>query len=151
MPPTLEDAIVLAVEAHRGRRDVLGRPYILHPLRLMSRLAEPSEQTAALLHDVIADSDLTLDDFRAREYDPEVVEALDRLNRRDAESFEDFIERIRQHPVARRVKIADLENHLDLRNWTSIGEREQERLNRYRRSWGTLVATERKQAEAALR
>jgi (p)ppGpp synthase/HD superfamily hydrolase len=63
----------------------------------MSRLAEPSEQTAALLHDVIADSDLTLDDFRAREYDPEVVEALDRLNRRDAESFEDFIERIRQH------------------------------------------------------
>src|SRR6476659_6139805 len=57
MLPTLEDAIVLAVDAHRGRRDMLGRPYILHPLRLTSRLAEPPDQTAALLHDVISDSD----------------------------------------------------------------------------------------------
>jgi (p)ppGpp synthase/HD superfamily hydrolase len=142
MPPTLEDAIGLALEAHRGRRDKLGRPYILHPLRLMSRLSAPVEQMAALLHDVIADSDLTIDDFRQRGYDTEVVEALDRLNKRDDESFDAFIARIAPNAVARRVKIADLADNLDLTNWAEIGEPERERLTRYRRGWETLVAAE---------
>ena len=141
MPPTLEDAIILAVEAHRGRRDMLGRPYILHPLRLMSRLSTPAEQMVALLHDVIADSDMTIDDFRARRYDPEVVESLDRLARRDDEEFDAFIERVAQDTVARQVKIADLADNLDLRNWPKIGERE--RLERYRRGWETLIRADR--------
>jgi len=142
MSPTLEDAINLAVEAHSGRRDKLGRPYILHPLRLMSRLSIPAEQMAALLHDVIPDSDLTIDDFRQRGYDTEVVEALDRLNRRDDESFDAFIARISENPVARRVKIADLADNLDLTNWSEIGEPERERLERYRRGWEALVAAD---------
>ena len=142
MPPTLEDTINLAVEAHRGRRDKLGRPYILHPLRLMSRLSTPVEQMAALLHDVIADSDLSIDDFRERGYEAEIIEALDRLNRRDDESFDAFMARISENAVARRVKIADLADNLDLTNWSEIGEPERERLVRYRRGWETLVAAE---------
>ena len=59
MEPSIEDAIALAVQAHRGRRDMLGRPYILHPLRLMSGLSDPAEQMVALMHDVIADSGMT--------------------------------------------------------------------------------------------
>jgi (p)ppGpp synthase/HD superfamily hydrolase len=148
MTPSLEDAIELAVEAHRGRRDKLGRPYILHPLRLMSRLATPAEQMAALLHDVIADSDMTIDDFRSRHYDADVVEALDRLNRRDDQTFDAFIARIAEHPVARKVKIADLADNLDLRNWSEIGEPERERLTRYRSGWETLVRADRDELAA---
>jgi len=146
MAPTLEDAIVLAVEAHRGRRDKLGRPYILHPLRLMATLDAPAEQMAALLHDVVADSDVTVEEFRRRNCPPEVVEAIDRLTLRAGESFDEFIMRISKDPVARRVKIADLADNLDLRNWKDIGEPERERLIRYRRGWETLVSVDREQA-----
>ena len=101
---------------------------------------------AALLHDVVADSDVTVEEFRRRNCPPEVVEAIDRLTLRAGESFDEFIMRISKDPVARRVKIADLADNLDLRNWKDIGEPERERLIRYRRGWETLVSVDREQA-----
>src|SRR3954453_16422678 len=106
----------------------------------MGQLEEPAEQQAAILHEVIADSDVTVEEFRRRAYPPEVVEAIDRLTLRAGESFDEFTIRISEDPVARRVKIADLADNLDLRNWKDIGERERERerLTRYRRGWEML-------------
>jgi len=136
--PTLEDAILLAVEAHRGRVDKLGMPYVLHPLRLMGRMTTATEQMAALLHDVIADSDHTLESLRALSYDDAVIDAINHLTLRDSEAFDEFIERLKRNPAARQVKIADIEDNMDLRRWPEIGERERERLSRYRRAWETL-------------
>lgn len=137
--PTLEDAILLAVDAHRGRVDKLGMPYILHPLRLMGRMSNVTEQMAALLHDVIADSDHTLESLRGLGYDDAVMDAIDHLTLRDAETFDAFIDRIKRNPAARQVKIVDLEDNMDLRRWPEIGERERERLARYRRGWEKLT------------
>src|SRR5262245_52934077 len=55
MAPTLEDAILLAVQAHRGQQDKVGQPYILHPLRVLARVRGEAAQTAAILHDVVED------------------------------------------------------------------------------------------------
>jgi (p)ppGpp synthase/HD superfamily hydrolase len=136
--PTLEDAIALAVEAHRGQRDKAGQSYILHPLRVMMRLRTEPERMAAILHDVVEDTPYTLERLRALGYPEEVLGALDCLTKREGESYEAFIERLRPHPLARRVKLADLEDNMDVRRLPSVGPREAERLTRYRAAWSRL-------------
>ncbi|ADO69928.1 HD domain-containing protein [Stigmatella aurantiaca] len=136
--PTLEDAIALAVEAHRGQRDKAGQTYILHPLRVMMRLETEAERMAAILHDVVEDTPYTLERLRALGYPEEVLGALDCLTKREGETYEAFVERIRPHPLARRVKLADLEDNMDVRRLPSVGPREAERLTRYRAAWSRL-------------
>lgn len=139
--PTLEDAIALAVEAHRGQRDKAGQSYILHPLRVMMRLQTEAERMAAILHDVVEDTPYTLERLRALGYPEEVLGALDCLTKREGESYEAFIERLRPHPLARRVKLADLEDNMDVRRLPAVGPREAERLTRYRAAWSRLQET----------
>ena len=136
--PTLEDAIALAVEAHRGQRDKAGQCYVLHPLRLMLRVDTEPERMAAVLHDVVEDTPYTLERLRALGYPEEVLGALDCLTRREGETYEAFIERIRPHALARRVKLADLEDNMDVRRLTSFSDRDAERLARYRAAWSRL-------------
>lgn len=136
--PGLEDAIALAVQAHRGQRDKAGQTYILHPLRVMMRLETDAERMVAVLHDVVEDSAWTLEQLRALGYPEEVLGALDHLTKREGESYEAFIERVRPHALARRVKLADLEDNMDVRRLTAVTPRDAERLARYRAAWARL-------------
>jgi (p)ppGpp synthase/HD superfamily hydrolase len=136
--PTLEDAIALAVEAHRGQRDKAGQTYILHPLRVMMRLETETERMVAVLHDVVEDSPWTLERLRALGYPEEVLDALDCLTKREGESYEAFIERVLPHPLARRVKRADLEDNMDVRRLPAVTAKDAERLARYRAAWARL-------------
>lgn len=136
--PTLEDAIALAVEAHRGQRDKAGQTYVLHPLRLMLRLDTEAERMTAVLHDVVEDSPYTLERLRGLGYPEAVLSALDCLTRREGETYEAFIERIRPHALARRVKLADLEDNMDVRRLPAVTSKDVERLSRYRAAWSRL-------------
>ena len=136
--PTLEDAIALAVEAHRGQRDKAGQTYILHPLRVMMRLETETERMVAVLHDVVEDSPWTLERLRGLGYPEEVLGALDCLTKREGETYEAFIERLLPHPLARRVKRADLEDNMDVRRLPAVTAKDAERLARYRAAWARL-------------
>ncbi|OJT23993.1 GTP pyrophosphokinase [Archangium sp. Cb G35] len=136
--PTLEDAIALAVEAHRGQRDKSGKAYILHPLRVMMRLETDTERMVAILHDVVEDTPWTLERLRGLGYPEEVLSALDCLTKREGETYEAFIERVLPHPLARRVKRADLEDNMDVRRLLAFTERDAERMARYRAAWARL-------------
>ncbi len=136
----IEDAIALAVQAHRGQKDRAGAPYILHPLRMMFRVETDAEKMAAVLHDVVEDTGWTLDDLRAEGFPEEVVAAVDHLTRREEESYEEFVIRAAGHPVARRVKIADLEDNMDVRRMGTVTEKDGDRLTRYHRAWRSLTA-----------
>ncbi len=139
---TLEDAIALAVQAHHGQRQLNGQPYILHPLRVMMHMASEEAMIAAVLHDVVEDTPVTLEDLRAAGYSSRVVEVVDLLTRRDGESYEAFIERIKPHPLARQVKLADLLDNMDVRRLPEIREQDVERLRRYRQAWEVLMTAE---------
>src|SRR5215212_3273750 len=104
--PTLEDAIALAVEAHRGQLDKSGQPYILHPLRVMFRCQTDPQRIVAVLHDVIEDTGRTADDLRNLGYSEEILAALDCVTKRPGEPYEAFAERAAANPIARVVKIA---------------------------------------------
>lgn len=135
----LDDAIELAVRAHRGQKDKAGVPYILHPLRVMLRMRTEEEMTAAVLHDVVEDTHYTLEDLGRAGYPARVLEAVDCLTRREGETYEAFIERVMPNPIARRVKIADIEDNMDLRRIDNPGDKDLERWRRYRRAWAVLT------------
>jgi len=137
----LEEAIAIAVAAHRGQVDKAGAPYILHPLRVMFAMTTDEERIAAVLHDVLEDCGWTLDGLRERGLPESVLQALDGLTRREGESYEAFVARAAANPIARRVKLADLEDNMDLRRLAELTPRDAERLARYHRAWALLLGT----------
>jgi (p)ppGpp synthase/HD superfamily hydrolase len=136
----LEKAIGIAVEAHRGQRDRYGAPYILHPLRVMSRVNSPTEKIVAILHDVVEDTAWTFDDLKREGFPDSLLAALDCLTKREGEDYEDFEKRSGSNALARRVKLADLEDNMDLRRLPAITEMDNPRLERYLKAWRTLTS-----------
>lgn len=134
----LERAIAIAVDAHQGQFDKAGAPYILHPLRMMMRLETPSEKIVAVLHDVIEDTPWTFDALRSEGFPKEVIEAIAGVTRRGDETYEAFIDRAAGNPLARAVKLADLEDNMDVRRLEALNAKDQMRLSRYLKSWQKL-------------
>ncbi|MEW6265914.1 MAG: GTP pyrophosphokinase [Thermodesulfobacteriota bacterium] len=122
--------------------DKVGQPYILHPLRVMLRLDSLTEKMVGVLHDLIEDTGWTLEKLTGQGYPPEVIVALDRLTRRPKEEYEDFIERLKNDSLARRVKLADLEDNLDVSRLPEITSRDLARLDKYRRAREVLMAVQ---------
>jgi (p)ppGpp synthase/HD superfamily hydrolase len=138
--PTIENAITLATEAHRGQPDKNGAPYILHPLRVMTRMQSEPDKIVAVLHDVVEDTPVTIQVLKEKGYSQEVTEAIDCLTKRKGkETYDEFIERCRSNPIALKVKIADLEDNMDIRRLDVLTEEDLERLNRYLKAWRYLT------------
>src|SRR5262249_4397457 len=96
------------------------------------------EMMAAVLHDVVEDTPTTLDDLRREGFPQAVVEAVDCLTRREDESYDEFIARIKPNALARRVKIADLEDNMDLSRIPHPTDKDLARIERYRKALATL-------------
>lgn len=137
---TLERAIAIALEAHAGQRDKAGDPYILHPLRVMLGMSTSDERVVAVLHDVVEDSDWTLDDLRRQGFTDEILRAVDALSRREGESYEDFVRRSGACPLARCVKFADLADNMNLSRVPNPTTGDHARMERYRRALSILEA-----------
>lgn len=108
---TIEKAIQIAARAHDGQRDKDGEPYILHPLRVMSGVEGEPAKVAAVLHDVIEDTAITLDDLRSEGFGDATLAAVACLTHPKDESYADYVVRCKGNGVARRVKLADLEDN----------------------------------------
>jgi (p)ppGpp synthase/HD superfamily hydrolase len=137
--PTLENAISLAAKAHRGRKDKAGAAYILHPLRVMLRMKTKDERIVAVLHDVVEDTKYTLEDLRKAGYSQKILQSLDYLTKRDGEEYDQFIKRIKRNPLARKVKIVDIEDNLDLTRIKKPKQRDVTRMEKYRRALSELM------------
>ena len=111
---TLERAVEIAARAHAGAVDKAGMPYLLHPLRVMFNVTHPADRIAAVLHDVVEDTTVTLEDLRREGFPVEVLEAVDALTKREGESRMQSAQRARSVPIARRVKLADVTDNMDL-------------------------------------
>ena len=111
---TLDDALALAIEHFRGVTDKAGQPYILHLLRVMLRQSDPRASQVGVLHDLVEDTDVTLDDLRTRGFADEVVEAIDAMTHREGEAYHEYVVRLSKCALARPVKIADLEDNYSL-------------------------------------
>lgn len=106
-------AIDLARQAHACQVDKLGKPYIEHPLRVMRSLAEDDLEgrVVAVLHDIVEDTPVTLEQLRALGFSEPVIAALDCLTHGEGEPYEDYLLRVKQNPIAMRVKLADMNDN----------------------------------------
>ena len=134
----LEKAIGIAVEAHLGQRDRRGLPFILHPIRVMCRLQNLREKTVAILHDVVEDTEWTLARLKESGFPQDILEALDSVTKREGENYEDFVKRSAANAMGRRVKMADLEDNMDLRRLRKVTEKDNARMQKYVAAWNYL-------------
>jgi len=137
---TIEKAIEIAARSHAGQVDKAGQPYIFHPLRLMFRVRSPQEQMAAVLHDVVEDTPVTLEDLAAEGFPPEVLEAVEALTKKQGESRLEAAQRAVRNPIARIVKLADVTDNMDLRRIASPTEKDYARLKEYEQVKAILEA-----------
>ena len=138
MTQTLERAIAIAATAHAGQVDKGGAPYILHPLKVMLRMTTLEERIVAVLHDVVEDCEISLDDLRKEGFSEVVLSAIESVTKVPGESYEDFVDRAAQNPIGRVVKLADLEENSDLSRIASPSWEDLERIEKYRRVIGRL-------------
>lgn len=111
---TIERAIEIAAAAHAGQVDKGGEPYILHPLKVMLRMTTEQERIAAVLHDVIEDTSVTIEQLRSEGFTDEVLRALTALTKLSGESRLEAAKRAAIDPIARIVKLADNAENMDL-------------------------------------
>ena len=106
-------AYEIAYKAHKGQYDKAGVEYINHPLTVASYCKTEDERIVALLHDVVADTNVTLDDL-SKIFDKEIIDALRLLSHTDDTPYLEYVARIKENNLAKAVKIADLTHNMDM-------------------------------------
>ena len=137
---TLERAIEIATEAHRGQHDKAGCEYIGHPLRVMAAGRTIEEKIVGVLHDVIEDSDWTFEALEAEGFSAEIIEALRCVTRlSESEPYDRFISRVKKNPLAVAVKLNDLTDNMDIRRLPYISDKDVKRLKKYLKAYKQLI------------
>lgn len=129
---SLEHAIVIAAQAHAGQTDKAGAPYILHPLKVMLRMNTDEERIVAVLHDVIEDCDVTLEDLHKAGFSTRIVDAIGTLTKQPGETRIHAAQRAAQLPLARAVKLADNAENMDISRISSPTQKDLARLEEYK-------------------
>ncbi len=137
---SLERAIEIAATAHTGQLDRSGQPYILHPLRVMLAVNSEHERMAAVLHDVVEDSDITYDDLISEGFPTEVVDAVRLLTRAKGASRIDAARKAVRNPIARVVKLADVADNMNVSRISNPTEKDHARQREYEQVREILVA-----------
>lgn len=130
----IELAISIALKAHKGQRDKGGNPYILHPIAVMNREETIEEKIVAVLHDVIEDTEVTLEQLREQGFSEKIIKAIHLLMRSEKDSYEEFIEKTIENRISRNVKIADIKENMNFARIKEPTESDYKRLEKYRKA-----------------
>lgn len=133
MEYSMNRALEIALYAHEDQRDKAGKTYIIHPVRVMKNVQTDREKIVALLHDVVEDSDVSFEELE-KDFSEEIIEAVKCLTKREDQSYDHYIENIRENPIAREVKKADLRDNLDIERLNKLTEDDFKRLKKYHKS-----------------
>ena len=124
-------ALELAVEKHKNQTDKAGNPYILHPLHVMENVNSKEGKIVAILHDIIEDTDVTEDYLLKIGLSKRIVDAVVALTRSEDIDYQEYIKNLSSNPLAKEVKLADLEHNMDLKRLPTLEEKDLERNRKY--------------------
>ena len=137
---TLQRAIEIATQAHKGQFDKAGNDYIGHPLRVMEMGKTDEEKIVGVLHDVVEDTSWTFEGLEAEGFSKEIIEALRCVTKTsENENYDAFIERIKKNPLATAVKINDLTDNMDIRRLPYLSDKDVKRLKKYLKAYKRLI------------
>lgn len=129
--PLTKKAIKLCFAAHKDQVDKSDLPYVFHPFHLAEQMKTEDAAVVALLHDVVEDTDYTLDDLRGMDYPPQVIEALGLLTHDKTVPYLEYVAAIKENPIARAVKLADLRHNSDMSRLDYVDEKVERRIQKY--------------------
>ncbi len=129
--PLTKKALKICAEAHAGQVDKSGLPYLLHPVHLAEQMSTEEEICAALLHDTIEDTSLTIDDLRREGFPETVLSAVSLLTHDNKVPYLEYVKEVGHDPIARKVKMADLRHNSDLGRLESVSEKDLKRRDKY--------------------
>ena len=135
----LQFALELAIEKHKNQKDKSGKPYILHPLHIMETVKSDDAKIVAILHDIIEDTDVTEEDLLKAGLSKYIVDAIVLLTRPYDEDYMDYVKKVSSNPLAKEVKLADLEHNMDLRRLSTLKERDLDRNRKYQIAYHYLI------------
>ena len=131
-------AEIIARKAHAGQVDKAGEEYFNHPKRVADNFYEDDKVIVALLHDVIEDTDITLDYLKKEGFSDAVLAALDAITKREGESYDQFIERVKDNPIALKVKMADLRDNMNVLRLPVLTDKDLQRIAKYHKAYKYL-------------
>jgi (p)ppGpp synthase/HD superfamily hydrolase len=132
-------ALELAVEKHKNQTDKAGNPYILHPLHVMENVNSKEGKIIAILHDIIEDTDVTEDYLLKIGLSKRIVDAVVALTRSEDIDYQEYIKNLSSNPLAKEVKLADLEHNMDLKRLPTLEEKDLERNRKYQIAYHYLI------------
>ena len=127
-------ALNLCFEAHKEQRDKSGMPYVFHPFHLAEEMKDELTTTVALLHDVVEDSDYTLEDLKSMGFPTEVTDAVALMTHAPEVPYMDYVAKIKENPIARAVKLADLRHNSDSTRLETLTQYDVAREEKYKRA-----------------
>lgn len=129
----IKKAMKIAYEAHINQFDRAGVPYIYHPIHLAEQTDTEIECIVALLHDVVEDSNITFSDLE-KEFPLEVIDLLKLLTRDKNDSYMEYIKKLKENEITRRIKILDILHNSDESRLDKIRVKDIIRRNKYRKA-----------------
>lgn len=127
-------ALKLCFEVHKEQIDKSGLPYVFHPFHLAEQMDDENSVIVALLHDVVEDSNITFEDLEAMRFSVEVMNALRLLTHENGVDYFEYVNRIKENPLATKVKLADLRHNSDTSRLEKLTQRDIERANKYKKA-----------------
>ena len=137
--PDTKKAMRLCFKAHKDQTDKSGLPYVFHPFHLAEQMRDEDTTIVALLHDVVEDSDYTLDDLAEMGFSARVIAAIALMTHADDVPYMDYVAEIKKNPIARAVKLADLAHNSDLSRLDSVDENALQRVEKYKKAMNLLT------------
>lgn len=135
----LEKAIELALKFHKGQiKNGTGEEFVLHVLRVMLKMNTEDEKISAVLHDIIEKTNCTLEDLKQLGFSNKIINTVDALSKRKGEDYSDYIKRVKKDTDAVKIKIADLEDNMDIRNIKELTQTDIEKMNRRKKYYNEL-------------
>lgn len=130
----LQKADKIAETAHAGQTDKAGVPYIEHPRTVAKELNDWEEKIVALLHDVVEDTPWTVEQLRREGFPPVICQAVDRITKKPGQSYEVYLQQVRQDRLARNVKLMDLSHNMDIRRIPNPTPSDYQRIEKYKKA-----------------
>lgn len=136
--PMTKKALAVCFEAHKSQVDKSGLPYVFHPFHLAEQMKDEMTTIVALLHDVIEDTSITVEELRDMGFPAEAIAAIQIMTHDKSIPYMDYVARIKKNPIAREVKLADLKHNSDLTRLNEVAEKDLERLKKYKKAISLL-------------
>ncbi len=136
--PSTKKAMKFCFQAHKEQTDKSGIPYVFHPIHLAEQMKDEDTTVVALLHDVIEDTDYTLEDLAEMGFNERVIEAIALMTHPEDVPYMDYVAKIKNNPIAKAVKLADLAHNSDITRMDVVDEKAKARVEKYAKAIALL-------------